>query len=345
MSQPLMLLIAALGVLTALAAVFWPEKGLLARWKVNRERTERVLQEDILKHLHKCELEDRRPTLESVAGSIGANSDAAVQLLRQLEGRQLIQLEGGEFRLTGAGRRYALHIVRAHRLWERYLADKTGIAETEWHRQAERLEHTLTAEELDSLSTELHHPVYDPHGDPIPTREGALRTRDEFALPSAPVGKPLRITHVEDEPEIVYAQLIAEGLRPGMLLELAEVRPDRILFWSEGEEHSLAPIVARNIFVERLKTSKLAESGNPLTDLAPGQSARVVGISRSCRGAERRRFMDLGILPGTRIEAEMTSPGGDPMAFRVRGALIALRREQATSIYVDTPVKLEGTSA
>ncbi len=68
--------------------------------------------------------------------------------------------------------------------------------------------------------------------------------------------------------------------------------------------------------------------------LQPGKSAKVCAIAASCRGAERRRFMDLGILPGTIISAEMRSPSGDPTAYCIRGALIALRREQADQILV-----------
>lgn len=74
--------------------------------------------------------------------------------------------------------------------------------------------------------------------------------------------------------------------------------------------------------------------GQSLAALKPGQSARVVGISPRCRGPERRRLMDLGLLPGTWVRAEFTSPLGDPTAFRVRGALIALRQEQARLIEI-----------
>ena len=58
------------------------------------------------------------------------------------------------------------------------------------------------------------------------------------------------------------------------------------------------------------------------------------GISPTCRGTERRRFLDLGILPGTAVEAELVSPGGDPTAYRVRGTLLALRAEQAQNIHI-----------
>ncbi len=74
-----------------------------------------------------------------------------------------------------------------------------------------------------------------------------------------------------------------------------------------------------------------------LGDLKLGQQGKVVNIASICQGAERRRFMDLGIVPGTVIEAELTSPSGDPTAYKIRGALIALRREQAQLINI-TPV-------
>lgn len=70
-----------------------------------------------------------------------------------------------------------------------------------------------------------------------------------------------------------------------------------------------------------------------LADLVPGHSGIVKAVHSE--GLERRRLMDLGIVPGTAITAEMQSPLGDPVAYRVRGALIALRREQAALIEID----------
>ena len=74
----------------------------------------------------------------------------------------------------------------------------------------------------------------------------------------------------------------------------------------------------------------------------PGQQGQVVALSPRIRGVERRRMMDLGILPGVVIGAELVSPSGDPTAYRIRGAMIALRREQAQLIniqrMVETPV-------
>jgi DtxR family Mn-dependent transcriptional regulator len=151
-----------------------------------------------------------------------------------------------------------------------------------------------------------------------------------------PLEESLQIVHMEDEPEAVYAQLVAEGLHPGMQVQISEKSPHRIRFWANGEEHLLAPIVAASISVRSLpeQAQEIACSGRPLHSLKPGQSGTVASLSPRLRGAERRRMMDLGVLPGTVIRAEITSPAGDPTAYRIRGALIALRREQADFICI-----------
>jgi DtxR family Mn-dependent transcriptional regulator len=71
-----------------------------------------------------------------------------------------------------------------------------------------------------------------------------------------------------------------------------------------------------------------------LSSLSVGEKGTVLGISKRCRGQQRRRLMDLGVVPGTEIEAEMKSIGGDPVAYRIRGASIALRKNQADKIYL-----------
>ncbi len=297
---------------------------------------ERVLIEDALKHIYKCEANGRRPTVESVSGALQVSRDEATGLLDRMVTHHLLQLTEGELHLTAAGQEYALYIIRAHRLWERYLADETGFPEDEWHDRADRLEHAISAAEVDALSAKLGHPIHDPHGDPIPGVKGDFVPHGGQPLTRMASGQSAHIVHLEDEPPVVYAQLVAEGLHPGMDLLVTEVSPQRIRFMADGEEHILAPMMAANISVEPLSRDQASGIGpsDRLSDLKPGQTAWVVSISPSCRGLERRRFMDLGILPGTIVKAEMVSPSGDPTAYLVRGALIALRKEQASLINI-----------
>jgi DtxR family Mn-dependent transcriptional regulator len=336
MTTPLVsLLIAA--ALTALGLwLFWPESGLFWRWQRSRQMTERVLREDALKHICQSELDGEKPTAASLAGALEVSGGEAARVVADLQGRELLELRGSDLHLTAAGRDYALRIIRAHRLYERYLAEESGYAEAEWHTRAHEREHQLSSEEVTALAARLGNPAYDPHGDPIPTADGLIHTA-ENAIPLASLepGKPARIAHLEDEPETIYAQLVAVGLHVGQEVRLLEATPQRIRFWAAGDEHVLAPILAASVSVIPMpEIVTETPPGEPLTMLKPGQEAQVVHLSPRIRGVERRRLMDLGLLPGSTIAAEMTSASGDPTAYRVRGALIALRKNQTDQIYV-----------
>lgn len=338
MYNPLIALLIGTAVTAVLLLLFWPERGLYWRWQQTGRLTQRVLTEDALKFIHKAEMHGERPTLAAIAGTLHISQNDTAVLLTHMQTEQLLTMQEGQIQLTPPGREAALHIIRAHRLWERHLAEETGYDEVEWHGRAELIEHQLTPAEVEALAERLGHPTHDPHGDPIPTASGEIVAHGGKALTLLPLDTPARIVHLEDEPELVYAQLAAEGLHPGMVVRVVEVSPERIRFWANGNEHWLAPIMAANISVVETETAVLSEPvpvGEPLTTLKPGETGEVIAISPACRGAERRRFMDLGILRGAKITAGFRSPSGDPVAYQIRGATIALRREQAALISVN----------
>jgi len=275
---------------------------------------------------------------------LNISTSQAAEILTALQEQGLVTLEGESFRLTSSGRNYALQIIRAHRLLERYLADQTGYQEAEWHELADRYEHKYSPDALDNLSAQLGNPTHDPHGDPIPTVDGEIVLHGGQPLTGMPLDVPLRIVHMEDEPENIYAQLAAEGLYPGMVLALTDITPQRVTFLADGNEHILAPIFASNVSVIPIPQEtpqEISSIGEPLDLLKPGQSGQVIALSPRLRGADRRRMMDLGILPGTTIQAVMVSPSGDPTAYRIRGALMALRHEQAQLIRINPNPSME----
>jgi DtxR family Mn-dependent transcriptional regulator len=341
MPDPLIAILIAAALTLIAWLLFRPSNGLVSRWRKSRQITERVLLEDALKHIQRCERHTDTATLQSIAGALDINVNKAVQVAEELQNMELIVFENGEFLLTSAGREYALRIIRAHRLWEEYLAEQTGFDEAEWHDQAEKYEHLLSPEEAKELAKKLGNPVYDPHGDPIPSPMGDFKHHPGKPLTSMDLDTPLRIVHIEDEPEEIYAQLVAEGLSPGMYVQITEKTPQRVLFWVGDEEHLLAPIVAANISVVPLPETKFdqVQPGVPLNTLNPGELGKVISLSPRLRGADRRRMMDLGILPGTIVQVEMNSPSGDPTAYKIRDALIALRSEQASLIQVDSNIE------
>ena len=318
------------------ALVFWPKLGLVARWRQGRQFAARSQSEDALKHILLCEVNSEQPSLLSIAGALGLNAARTTTLLTDMETRGLISYEEGRLRLKSAGRELALHVIRAHRLWESYLADQTGVAETKWHHLAEKQEHRLSPAQADALAARLGHPTRDPHGDAIPSADGQLAADEGKSLNAIAPNVPVVITHIEDEPETTYAQLAAQGLRAGMKACVVEKAPDRITLWADGRQHVLAPVIANNISVAPIPGVKSSDLFHEqfLCNLKPGHRAQVVALSAACRGPERRRLLDLGFVPGTVVEVDMVSPGGDPTAYRVRGSVVALRREQANLVCI-----------
>ena len=335
MLQPLIALLVGVLIVALLVGLLWPDRGLFWSFVRARHATQRVLMEDALKHMFDCESKGRQGSIASLSGVLNVTRNRAAELLGLLEAAELVTLAAGAYELTNEGRRYALRVVRVHRLWESYLSHETGLEPTRWHREAEIREHTLSPAEVEALAARLGDPRYDPHGDPIPTADGEIVSPPGIPLTDLPPGELAEIVHVEDEPEAVFAQLVAEGLYPGMRVRILETTPRRLRFEADAEEHVLAPVLAANLSVVPLPREEEVEGPfERLSGLAVGESAEVVSLLPGLRSAERRRMMDLCLPPGTVVAAELRSPAGDPTGYRVRGAVIALRRDQADHIRI-----------
>jgi len=336
--NPLSVLITGLLFLIVIFILLRPENGLWARIRNRGRQKQRILLEDTLKHLYDHEYHHRAATLSSISGALGLSRDKTTQMLKRLIELKLATYKDGQWLLTPEGRGYAIRILRIHRLWERYLADETGVSETDWHRQAEIREHHISSEEAERLYEAMGRPVYDPHGDPIPNRLGELPPQTGQPLTRIEPGHRARIIHLEDEPVVLFEQLTAEGLYPGMHIRVERNDEDKVVIRGDGREIPLAPVVAANITVVPVEAPPNVEesptTGRTLAQTHPGETVVVTALSPALRGLQRRRLMDLGIVPGTRITRELVSMGGDPVAYNIRGALIALRNDQARYINV-----------
>lgn len=335
MSSPIVNLLVFLVLAAGAAALWWPGVGIVPQRRKRRASAERIMTEDALKHIYHGEHRGRTASLSSVAGALQVSLGSVVELIERMQRAGLVKLADGRLLLTDEGNQYALQIIRAHRLWERYLADETGVDPTAWHSEAEDREHQLTPEQTEELSRMLGNPTYDPHGDPIPTSDGVVPDKQIVALTELGAGERAHVVHIEDEPDVVYAQLVALGIYLGMVLRVEEKSQQRIVFEADGRSYVLAPIVAANVSIKRLMAEEEVEEPQvALSELRAGEIAEVVRISPSCRGIERRRLMDLGVVPGTPIEFERRGLTGGLSAYRVRGTVVALREEQTAMISV-----------
>jgi DtxR family Mn-dependent transcriptional regulator len=158
--------------------------------------------------------------------------------------------------LTPAGRKIALEVIRHHRLIELYLAEELGFAWDQVDAEAEKLEHVISEEFEDKIAERLGHPTTDPHGDPIPSKDGAVAPLCRTALTLTPAGQTVRVARVRDDNPDLLRYLAELGIIPNALLTIAEKAPFdgplhvRVGDPSENSTHALGKEVTDQIFVE-----------------------------------------------------------------------------------------------
>lgn len=306
------------------------------------QKRQKELQEDFIKQLYnlggslsfedalkqKSILNVTQEELEKVIG--------AVVLTKEITA-------GAQLELTEKGKRNALKLIRAHRIYEQYLAEHSGYAPTEWHQRANRMEHVISDEEQSRIASLLGNPLFDPHGDPIPTQSLAMMPNDTCELPLKE-HTWWRITHVEDDNNKLFKQIADLGLTKDSIIYITEINSISFSFKYEGEQMCL-PLVALEA-INRVEVTKEEAESMPetraqrLTTIQANEQATIVGLSPSCRGALRRRLMDLGFVKGSRIAIDMKSPMGNPVAYVVRATAIALRHDQAQYILIQNVRKV-----
>jgi DtxR family Mn-dependent transcriptional regulator len=151
-----------------------------------------------------------------IAQRLGIAPASVTGMLRRLADQGLIIYERYRgVRLSDVGRRAALRTIRRHRVIEAYLAKALGYPWDRVHDEAEQLEHAASDELIDRMAAAIGEPTTDPHGAPIPTREGTLDTPALVALADVTVGEVVRIRQVGDKDPERLRYLAQLGVTPG----------------------------------------------------------------------------------------------------------------------------------
>ncbi len=283
--------------------------------------------EDMLKQLYMGESEHPGNLYMKV-------EEIPADILEGLLQQKWIEKKDGQIKLTDQGKEKAGDLIGKHRLYEKFLAEKTGVEPKDWHRLAEIAEHKLGPEEKEKLERELGYPLFDPHGDPL-----YLETSGKEEIE----GKPLkdfndiltaRITHLEDEPEAIYHTLIDKGLYPGLIIRVEPLTNGRFLLKYEGLETITGPEESGLIQIKRVDEKWWSPEIIRLSLLQPGEKAKIVSLSGNLRGLSRQRLLDLGFVKGAIVETYLVAPLGEPVAYLIKGTVIALRKEQSDKILV-----------
>lgn len=156
--------------------------------------------------------------------------------------------------LTEQGRRLALELIRHHRLIELYLTQALGYSWDEVDAEAERLEHVISEEMEARMAAFLNEPTEDPHGDPIPTRDGVMPMVRYDPLTTVAPGQQVRIRRVKDSDPDVLRYLGRLGLYPHVVIDVLHKAPfgGPLTIRVSSAEHALGPQVTDSVFVEPL---------------------------------------------------------------------------------------------
>ncbi|MBB6460721.1 metal-dependent transcriptional regulator [Flammeovirga kamogawensis] len=291
-----------------------------------------IIKEDLLKTLFKNEEVLSISTSITLGNQLEYSDEQIAEALKLLIQEEKISTDNDSYKLLESGTKDALQLIRRHRLYEKYLAEKTGFSKVNWHRKAEEMEHHLTNDEVEKMAKELGNPRFDPHGDPIPTKEGILPKLKGIPLSDVKQNAIVKILHIEDEPRAVYKELIRKGIHIGSIMA---VDLTTSVYSTEGHGHHFSKDEMKNITVLVIEeTEDIPKGVVRLTTLKLGEKAIITGLSQECRGANRRRLLDLGFVKGSKIKINMVSPLSDPKAFLIRETLIALRKEQTDMILI-----------
>ena len=315
--------------LIAVVAVQWVV--IVVLWR----RTRRIvlgldeIAEDTLKALYHLSREKPVVRPRDLIRAADLQAERLPMIAAELKRRGWAIAGKDTLQITPPGEKRAIQLIRAHRLWERYLADKEGVALDALHDEAMRREHLITPEEADRLELQLGYPKLDPHGDPIPPRGGTLlRHAEGTPLSQWPERRIGRVVHVEDEPPALLTQLKLMGLTPGAQVEVDERTPGRVLVWSGRQRLALVPAIA-----ERVSVAEALPERMPLSEIEIGQAARIAAIDETSQ--MREQWQAMGLRAGAEIAALRIDPLGDPVTFRVDGSEIALPRIQANQVLID----------
>ena len=211
--------------------------------------------EDYLKVIYKLEEQKDCPPASTgeVAQAMDVSPASASNMVKRLDDLGFLTYEAYEgATLTKPGCTVALEVIRHHRLLELYLKEVMGFSWDEIHEEAEILEHHISERFESRIEEMLGHPSRDPHGHPIPNRDGTIDELPTRSLADLEDGDTAQIDHVRDEDGELLDLLEQRSLLPGVSVEVAETRPlDGLLVVAvDGDNQLIGRPVARKVVVE-----------------------------------------------------------------------------------------------
>lgn len=182
--------------------------------------------EDYLKAVYELEFSGEAASTSDLAARLLLSPASVSGMVRRLAQQGLLDhVPYKGVRLTADGRRAALRTLRRHRVLESYLATVLGVPWDRVHDEAEALEHAASDDLIDRMAAALGDPAFDPHGAPIPTRDGSVDETRHATLLELPVGEAATVMSVSDDDPAMLRYLAELALRPGATVRVTARAP------------------------------------------------------------------------------------------------------------------------
>lgn len=178
-------------------------------------------EENYIKAIFHLQRQDGTVTTNELANELKTKPASVTDMMKKLKVKKLLHYQPYQgFRLSSEGSKVALGIIRRHRLWEYFLAEKLKFSWDEVHEVAEDLEHVSNKKLIDKLDEYLGFPRVDPHGDPIPDANGRIEASKKISLTELPVNIPATVTSVSDQSSEILELLQHKKISIGTKLEM-----------------------------------------------------------------------------------------------------------------------------
>lgn len=209
--------------------------------------------EDYIKAIYQLQQGESPVRTTSIAKALGVEPASVTGVIKRLAELNLVVYQRYKgVTLTPQGEKIALEVIRHHRLIELYLMEALGYSWDEVHEEAEELEHAVSPRFIERVAAALDHPATDPHGAPIPTKDGHIGPQTGRRLSELSTGERGAIARVDDDDPDLLRYLGNLGIRPGAEIEVLDVAPPGgpIRVGVGGEQHTLGAQAAAHVFIE-----------------------------------------------------------------------------------------------
>lgn len=208
--------------------------------------------EDYLKAIYQATTDRDKVSTSALARRLKCTAASVTNMVQKLSQMKLVSYRRYQgVRLTPAGAKVALETIRHHRLIELYLAEVLGYSWDKVHEEADELEHVISEEFEDRIDEALGYPSRDPHGDPIPSKDGKIDNALLSSLWEIEPGQRVKVVRVSDRDPEVLRYLADVGVYPDVVLDVLQKAPFNgpVHVRVRDSEHSLGEQLARQIFV------------------------------------------------------------------------------------------------